>query len=651
MRIVRFLFCIVITFQFQGSFCSEFSIDSLLTQYNNKEELNDSLYSDVLYRISLHYVNIKPDSSILFSKELVSMSTISKDYHSLYRGHLSLGNAHRIKGNLDNAVEHYFHSIKAADNINYLKGKGIVYTALGDAYAGAKNQKNAVLYYNKAIDILRSQGDQLSLAITLLNIGAQYNDFNLVDTGIVYLKESKEIFESLNYEIGIAYNYGNMGNAYAKQGMFIEAEKNFHKASSILIEYGDTYSLSAFNANLADAYIGSNQFDKALKPANKAYAIALQNGLLSQVRDAAKNLSVIYNELGDYKNAYHYQSQYITYRDSINNEETIRKMADLRTEYEVAQKQVEVEKAQAQLELETKRRQNQQIIGIGLIVVILLTGALSYVLFRNAKREKYVNKILREQKEEMRIQRDMLEEVNNTKDRFFSIISHDLRGPIGVLNGTTMLIREFLESKDYHQLDELTSNMEYSVKKVQNLLDNLLEWAVSQRGQYNYFPEKVELNKVMLETISVFSDMAQAKSITLSYEQKYAEAFITVDRNSLTTILRNLISNALKFTNKMGNVDVIVDKEETETKIMVKDTGVGIPQDKINTLFDIEAKKSTWGTDREKGLGIGLNLVYEFVKMNKGDIKVESILGVGTTFIITLPTQLELADIENARFI
>jgi signal transduction histidine kinase len=247
-----------------------------------------------------------------------------------------------------------------------------------------------------------------------------------------------------------------------------------------------------------------------------------------------------------------------------------------------------------------------------------------------------------EQKKELQKQHDQLEELNETKDRFFSIISHDLRGPIGVLNGTTLLIREYLESKDYVQLADLTANMEYSVKKVQHLLDNLLEWALSQQGKFSYYPEKVELNEIVHEVMGIFEGMAISKSILLTYHCKFDKFFLITDRNSMLTILRNLISNAIKFTNRNGSISIIAYKSEKSVILKVSDTGVGIPQKKLKTLFKINDNKSTWGTEREKGLGIGLSLVYEFVKMNNGTIDVESDEEKGTTFTLKFPTEVSL---------
>ncbi len=651
MRILQIINLLLFSLFYYTIDCQEINIDSLLSNYNKNDALKDSLYKDLLLNISYYYSIQSSDSSLFYSDELIAISESTKDNYYCYKGYLQRGNYFRKEGNLQKAYNTFLISAEYASKTNNLRNLGFVYATLGDTYSTARDHKNSINYYNKAIDILKKDSISIALATVLLNTGGEYLYSGNYIAASKLFEESLHDFEILEHPIGIAYNLGNLGRIHSVNKEYSIAEDKLLKAISILKKYGDNYAIIAYKIRLAKIYQIQEFREKALILCNEAYILASQSGYKPQMRDASERLALIYNDLGDYKKAYHYQSQYIAYRDSINNDETVRKMADLRTEYEVAQKQIEVEKAQTLLELETKRRQNQQIVGAGLMIVILLSGALSYVLFRTARRDRYVNKLLREQKEELMAQRDMLEDVNNTKDRFFSIISHDLRGPIGVLNGTTMLIREFLKSKDYSQLNELTSNMEYSVKKVQNLLDNLLDWAISQRGQYNCVAEKVELNEVMSDTISIFSDIAQAKNIELSYEQKFSEAYITADRHSLSTILRNLISNALKFTNKGGAVDIIVEKKNTETQIFIKDTGVGIPQDKIKTIFNIEAKKSTWGTDKEKGLGIGLNLVYEFVKMNKGEIQVFSTPNSGTTFIVTFSNQNELANKEKAQLI
>jgi signal transduction histidine kinase len=175
-----------------------------------------------------------------------------------------------------------------------------------------------------------------------------------------------------------------------------------------------------------------------------------------------------------------------------------------------------------------------------------------------------------------------------------------------------------------------------SASQLSALLDNLLNWAVSQQGEFPYAPEQVNIAELTTELQGVFQNMSSAKNIELAFE---VEADITafVDRNSTMTILRNLVGNALKFTESQGKITLSAEVAQDQTIIKVQDTGVGIPQEKLSTLFQLQEKKSTWGTDGEKGIGLGLQLAFDFAAMNKGNISVESETGVGTTFIVVLP--------------
>ena len=229
-----------------------------------------------------------------------------------------------------------------------------------------------------------------------------------------------------------------------------------------------------------------------------------------------------------------------------------------------------------------------------------------------------------------------MEQLNSTKDRFFSIISHDIRGPVQAFNGVSRMIKFMVDNDQVSELRELADQIDESADRLSSLLDNLLNWAVQQQGQINYVPEKISVNEMINELTGTFTNMAQAKNIEL--KQDVPEGLcLWSDQNTTNTILRNLINNALKFTEENGKIEVIAKEEDDLVSIEVADTGVGIPTDKMEKLFQLEAKKSTWGTDGEKGLGLGLQLVKEFVDMNKGSISVSSEEGKGTTFVIKLP--------------
>jgi signal transduction histidine kinase len=407
------------------------------------------------------------------------------------------------------------------------------------------------------------------------------------------------------------------------------AEEKLDYAINILKELKDNYALASFQIRLAVIYQQQGKTNKAIQTATNSLEIASRNGLVAQMRDACKELADIYSLEKDYKNAYHFQSKYIAYRDSVNNEETIRKIADLRTEYEVAQKQSEVD-------LLVKKRKVTQIVTFSVVIIAVLALVFLFILYRNYCRKKALNKLLLEQQEELKAQQEQLESLNRTKDRFFSIISHDLRGPISSIGGLPVLLKESIAQNQINELSELITHMDTSMQQVSNLLDNLLEWALSQQGTFPYRPDNILLNQAISEVYSIFSSMAEAKGIRM-VEDVQGEIYVCADKNSLMTIIRNLISNAIKFTPKGGTIFIIAKKEEGFVSLTIKDTGIGMPKDKLQTLFHLNEKKSTWGTNREKGLGIGLCLVNDFVIMNNGTIKVESEEGKGTSFIISIP--------------
>lgn len=244
------------------------------------------------------------------------------------------------------------------------------------------------------------------------------------------------------------------------------------------------------------------------------------------------------------------------------------------------------------------------------------------------------NQQLRAHGKEIQIQNVRMKKLNTTKDRFFSIIAHDLRAP---LSSIKVLLNVISNEKNLApDLNDLISRLSRSTNSTLSLLDNLLRWAMTQTGDITYKPFPVNLYNVVAENVYLLSQSASHKEIALDFAIDQ-ELYTVGDKNMLTSVFRNLISNAIKFTPKGGNIHIKASSDDKHLNIQVIDNGIGMGAEKLNTLFDLSADRAAEGTEGEPGTGLGLILCKEFIEMHGGAIEVESTLGQGTEFIVRLP--------------
>ncbi|WP_192346259.1 sensor histidine kinase KdpD [Algoriphagus sp. Y33] len=232
-----------------------------------------------------------------------------------------------------------------------------------------------------------------------------------------------------------------------------------------------------------------------------------------------------------------------------------------------------------------------------------------------------------------------LEELHLTQNKLFSIIAHDLRNPFNNIIGLSELLKENgmseVESVEYIDLINSTA------KNTLNLLDNLLNWAKSQTGQLSFIPEKIILSRFITEILWLKESRAKTKNISLKYAPT-SDIVLYTDRNILGTILRNLISNAIKFTNQGGCIDILTTTSDNEVEISICDNGVGMSEETIRKIFDPSTTMTSLGTNSEGGSGLGLALCREFVKGLDGHLWVESEVGQGSNFKFILPLASEV---------
>jgi len=238
-----------------------------------------------------------------------------------------------------------------------------------------------------------------------------------------------------------------------------------------------------------------------------------------------------------------------------------------------------------------------------------------------------------------------LSELNATKDKFFSIIAHDLKNPFNAIHGFSNLLVEQLQVKDYEGAEEYAAIIRNSSEQAISLLSNLMEWSRSQTGRLKFNPEMIEIDLLVNDVTVGLKESAQNKSITITTENLRKEVAYA-DRAMLNTILRNLISNAIKFTFPGGKIVISAKHTDEEMMISVSDNGVGMKKEHIDRLFHIEENVSTSGTQQEEGTGLGLILCKEFVDNHNGRIWAESEVGKGSTFFFTLPYPTQKSDVQ-----
>ena len=270
--------------------------------------------------------------------------------------------------------------------------------------------------------------------------------------------------------------------------------------------------------------------------------------------------------------------------------------------------------------------------------------SMSVTILRNRREEVYgalyVAQDIRERKEaEKKINKyvKQLKQLNASKDRFFSIIAHDLRNPFTAVLGFADILAKDAHELSHDEIKEFSNSLYTQSKAIYDLLENLLGWSRIQTGRMEYNPENINLCEFVKELMGVFSSLVSQKKIGLNIN---CDPGIKVfaDENMLSTVFRNLTSNAIKFTNEAGSI--FIDAKEVDDKfveVSVKDTVVGIPLDDREKLFKIDEHLSTKGTNNEEGTGLGLILCKDLVNKNGGEINVESEVGKGTTFKFTVP--------------
>jgi signal transduction histidine kinase len=333
-----------------------------------------------------------------------------------------------------------------------------------------------------------------------------------------------------------------------------------------------------------------------------------------------------------YTKAYQIEKDYNSLFDSLNDASRFKQLDEYRIYYSVKEKQVENNLLKKDnLENEQKIQTKNYFIFF-IIVLLLLSGILILLLIKRGKEIKKSNVILQDQNNQIKNQKEELESLNHLKNRFFSIVAHDLRGPILSLKGMLDLYHNQLmtEEETKYFMNELNQNFGNTA----TLIDNLLTWSKSQMKGEKLVKRKIDLLEITDQVIAIAQPKITEKQITIhnQIDQKFAYA----DEESVAVVIRNLVSNALKFVELGGTIHINSNIQDNHVLISIKDDGVGMTKEQVDKISN-HTFYTTTGTQKEKGNGLGLFLCTEFVKKNGGEFWIESEKDKGSSFYFTLP--------------
>lgn len=536
------------------------------------------------------------DKSLQFLEKAFELSSKMDNANTNVLVLNELGKINAFTDRVEEAFQNYEDVLKLKDLVNQPGVEADALSSLAGLHVKKGEYEKAITHHKKSLSIWRSLGNRTQEARLLNEVGSVYEQMKNSERALANYTAALEVYQGVDQKKGTAESYNNIGALYYHQ--------------------------------------------KKIQPAIEHLELGLSAGRASQTKDPVRKsyeyLSLCFKEQGDYQKALEYKDLFLAMNDFIQKEESDQKLLEAQSRYVLDQKESQIDR------LESVRKQREReiaeqrkirnflfaLIGLGVVVVALILYL--YALKRKSNKQlKAVNAKVEQQNVE-------LQNLNATKDKFFSILGHDLKSPLNSLSSFSNLLINYFDSLSKDEIQTLAKDLDESLKNLYSLLDNLLEWARSQTGNINFTPEQFDLTAVLQENKELLQVQAANKEITI-HQERSAPLIVSTHKHSITTVIRNLVANAIKFTPQGGHIKIQASKNQREVVVSIADTGVGMSEAVIQKLFRIDSKVSTLGTANEKGTGLGLVLCKDFVEKNGGRLWVESKEGQGSVFYFSIP--------------
>ncbi len=566
----------------------------------------------------------------------------------------NMANIYSVWRNYEKALYYYLKSFKIEEELENKGGIAIALNNIGIVYHDWKNYDKALEYYEKGLDIEKELKNKSGIAKSLNNIAIIFDEKGEHEKALEYYTQSLKLEEELNNKIGISITLSNIGEHFEERGNFNKALEYYNNSLKIDKEINNSVGFGQTYNQLGNLYVKLKDYNIALKYYNNSQKIVKPLNIIETITENYKGLANTYALLGNHKKAFHYSNLYHNLKDSIFNKSMHKQLTIIQSGFEAEKRENEIEilsKNKQLQEHEIKENQikleNQRILMFILIAGIVVVIVFAIIFFKQLYQKNKANKMLNLQNIEIRKNRlklikskEKAEESDRLKSAFLANMSHEIRTPMNGILGFVELLDE--DDIDNEQKSTFINLIRENGRQLLNLINDIIDISKIEAGQLNINKNDCDINMLMYEVYQFFNenkDIYDDDKIVFLFnkENKIENLFISVDELRLKQVFINLIGNAFKYTGK-GYIEFGYSFPNKKIiQFYVKDTGIGIPEDKFEFIFDRFRQVDDSFTRKYGGTGLGLAISRRLINLMDGRMWVESVAGKGSTFFFSLP--------------
>lgn len=591
----------------------------------------DSNAVKIYETLSEKYRNLSADSAIMYQEAALGAAiSLKVPAEVICRIYMKLGILYRVKAEFGRALSADLQALRLAESGGWTSLSGSACNSVGIDYYRNGDLSNAEVYFIRGLTLRLQTTDTAAVADSYYNLGMLSDDQGKPVQALKYYNTALELFREARMPDGEADVFNGMAGIYYSLGKPDSTAFFAGKALQKFEEAGNREAMAFMLINIAGLNNMLKKHREAEQNILKGIEIARSLGALSQLRQGYKSLSETYALMGDYKKAYENLGTYQFYADSIFNREKSGQFQELQAKYESEKKERIIRQKEGEAAMNgavAERNRNQR--NLMMLVAAFALVLLLIIVYRYFEKRKS-GKLLEMKNSELR-------KLNATKDRLFSIISHDLRSPVSAFERLTGGVSLSFDRFEREQLKEYIAEMNRSSKEIRLLLSNLLQWSMSQTGELSPRPENLSVTLFFTQLFESMQSEARPAGVELCMRASDSAGFCC-DRRMAEIIFRNLIGNAIKFSPSDQKVEVEADVDGGICCLRILDRGPGMTGEQSRTLFaDGNDLHALGGGLPGKGAGLGLVLCRELILLNRGSVRASLREGGGMEISVQLP--------------